>query len=228
MKRKSLIILLFSAVALMGISMNVYGIKNNIKGTKHQGVASTAKDSVKVEAAPIHEASVVDEVIWVVGDEPILKSDVEQMRLQGESEGIKWTGDPDCSIPEQIAVQKLFLHQAAIDSIEVTESEISTAVDQQINYWIQLIGSREKLEEYRKQSLTQMRQEMHDDFRDRQMTEKMREKLVEDINVTPAEVRNYFKNLPEDSIPFVPTEVEVSIITQTPKVTQEEINRVKD
>ena len=228
MKRKSLIILLFSAVALMGISMNVYGIKNNIKGTKHQGVASTAKDSVKVGAAPIHEASVVDEVIWVVGDEPILKSDVEQMRLQGESEGIKWTGDPDCSIPEQIAVQKLFLHQAAIDSIEVTESEISTAVDQQINYWIQLIGSREKLEEYRKQSLTQMRQEMHDDFRDRQMTEKMREKLVEDINVTPAEVRNYFKNLPEDSIPFVPTEVEVSIITQTPKVTQEEINRVKD
>lgn len=228
MKRKSLIILLFSAVALMGISMNVYGIKNNIKGTKHQGVASTAKDSVKVEAAPIHEASVVDEVIWVVGDEPILKSDVEQMRLQGESEGIKWTGDPDCSIPEQIAVQKLFLHQAAIDSIEVTESEISTAVDQQINYWIQLIGSREKLEEYRKQSLTQMRQEMHDDFRDRQMTEKMREKLVEDINVTPAEVRNFFKNLPEDSIPFVPTEVEVSIITQTPKVTQEEINRVKD
>lgn len=228
MKRKSLIILLFSAVALMGISMNVYGIKNNIKGTKHQGVSSTAKDSVKVEAAPIHEASVVDEVIWVVGDEPILKSDVEQMRLQGESEGIKWTGDPDCSIPEQIAVQKLFLHQAAIDSIEVTESEISTAVDQQINYWIQLIGSREKLEEYRKQSLTQMRQEMHDDFRDRQMTEKMREKLVEDINVTPAEVRNFFKNLPEDSIPFVPTEVEVSIITQTPKVTQEEINRVKD
>lgn len=228
MKRKSLIILLFSAVALMGISMNVYGIKNNIKGTKHQGVASTTKDSVKVEAAPIHEASVVDEVIWVVGDEPILKSDVEQMRLQGESEGIKWTGDPDCSIPEQIAVQKLFLHQAAIDSIEVTESEISTAVDQQINYWIQLIGSREKLEEYRKQSLTQMRQEMHDDFRDRQMTEKMREKLVEDINVTPAEVRNFFKNLPEDSIPFVPTEVEVSIITQTPKVTQEEINRVKD
>ena len=129
MKRKSLIILLFSAVALMGISMNVYGIKNNIKGTKHQGVASTTKDSVKVEAAPIHEASVVDEVIWVVGDEPILKSDVEQMRLQGESEGIKWTGDPDCSIPEQIAVQKLFLHQAAIDSIEVTDAEVANAID---------------------------------------------------------------------------------------------------
>ncbi len=226
MKRRSLFLMMFSAAFILSVSMNVYGTKNINVGK--QRTASADKDTVKAEEAPIHEASIIDEVIWVVGDEPILKSDVEQMRLQGEAENIKWSGDPDCSIPEQIAVQKLFLHQAAIDSIEVTESEISTAVDQQINYWIQLIGSREKLEEYRKQSLTQMRQEMHDDFRDRQMTEKMKEKLVEDITVTPADVRNYFKNLPEDSIPFVPTEVEVSIITQTPKVTPEEINRVKD
>ena len=227
MKRRSLFLTIFAAVVILTISMNVYGTKN-INIGKLRTASSADKDTAKVVPAPIHEASIIDEVIWVVGDEPILKSDVEQMRLQGEAENIKWSGDPDCSIPEQIAVQKLFLHQAAIDSIEVTESEISTAVDQQINYWIQLIGSREKLEEYRKQSLTQMRQEMHDDFRDRQLTEKMKDKLVEDISVTPADVRNYFKNLPEDSIPFVPTEVEVSIITQTPKVSPEEINRVKD
>ena len=81
--------------------------------------------------------NVVDEVIWVVGDEPILKSDVEAMRLQAQSEGVKWGGDPDCAIPERIAVDKLFLHQAAIDSLNVTESEISTGVEQQINYWIE-------------------------------------------------------------------------------------------
>ena len=74
----------------------------------------------------------------MVGDEPILKSEVEITRLQSEAEGIKWDGDPDCQIPEQIAVQKLFLHQAALDSIEVTESEINQAVDQQINYWLSL------------------------------------------------------------------------------------------
>ena len=73
-----------------------------------------------------------------------------------------------------------------------------------------------------------MRTSLHDDYRDRLMVQKMQEKLVEDIKVTPAEVRRYFKDLPQDSIPFVPTEVEVQIITQTPRIDQEEINRVKD
>ena len=172
--------------------------------------------------------SVVDEVVWVVGDEPILRSDIEQMRLQAAQEGIRFKGNPDCAIPEQIAVQKLFLHQAAIDSIEVTEAEISSGIDQQIEYWIQMAGSREKLEEYKKQTVSQMRAQLHDDFRDRQMVQKMREKLVSDVKVTPAEVRRYFKDLPQDSLPFVPTEVEVQIITQTPRIEMEEINRVKE
>lgn len=174
------------------------------------------------------EQSVIDEVIWVVGDEAILKSDVEAMRLQAEKEGTRWKGDPDCAIPEQLAVQKLFLHQAAIDSVEVTEAEIAEAVEQQLNYWIQMTGSREKLEEYKKESVSQMRNELRDVVRDNRMMQKMREKLVSDITVTPAEVRRYFKDLPIDSVPFVPTEVEVQIITQTPRVSQEEINRVKD
>lgn len=172
--------------------------------------------------------TVIDEVIWVVGDEPILRSDVEATRLQAEAEGMEWNGDPDCAIPEQLAVQKLFLHQAALDSIEVTESEVTESVDQQINYWIQLIGSKEKLEEYRNQTVSQMRQEMHDDFRDRQLIERMKSKLVEDIKVSPADVRNYFKDMPQDSLPFVPTEVEIQIVTMTPRIAIEEINRVKD
>src|SRR3712207_9294551 len=73
--------------------------------------------------------SVVDEVIWVVGDQPILKSDVENMRLQAEVEGMKWDRDPDCLIPEQLAVQKLYLHQAELDSIEVTEGEVTSRVE---------------------------------------------------------------------------------------------------
>lgn len=170
----------------------------------------------------------LDEVVWVVGDEAILRSDIEMMRLQGEQEGYDFGGDPDCRIPEQLAVQKLFLHQAAIDSIEVSEAEVSQVIDQQINAWIQMAGSREKLEDYRKQSITKMRQELHDDFKNRQLVQKMREKLVEDVKVTPADVKAYFRNMPEDSIPFVPTEVEVQIITSAPRIPIEDINKVKD
>lgn len=176
----------------------------------------------------IQPKSVVDEVIWVVGDEAILKSDVEMLRLQAAQEGTRWNGDPDCVIPEQIAVQKLFLQQAAIDSIEVSESEISSGIEQQINYWIEMAGSKEKLEEYKNQTVAQMRADLHDDYRDRQRVQKMKEHLVKDIKVSPAEVRQYFKDLPQDSLPFVPTEVEVQILTMTPKIEAEEINRVKD
>ncbi len=180
------------------------------------------------EDAPANENSVIDQVVWVVGDEAILKSDVEAMRLQGEMEGMKWNGDPDCIIPEQLAVQKLFLHQAALDSIEVTEAEVSKSVDQQINYWINNAGSREKLEEWKKMTVKQMKESLHDDFRNHQLIERMKSQLVKDIKVSPADVRKYFEKLPEDSLPLIPTEVEVEIITQAPKIAPEEINRIKN
>ena len=172
--------------------------------------------------------AVVDEVIWVVGDEAILLSDVEAMRIQGQQEGQRWNGDPDCSIPEQIAVQKIFLNQAIIDSVEVTEAEISQGVEQYIENMVNVIGSREKLEEYHKKSMSQIRADLRESYRERQMVQGMQQKLVKDITVTPAEVRRYFKDMPQDSIPFVATEVEVQIITQTPRVEQTEINRVKE
>ena len=172
--------------------------------------------------------TIVDEVVWVVGDEAILKSDIEALRLQGQQEGMSWNGDPDCVIPEQIAVQKLFLNQAITDSVEVTDSEINQGVEQYIENMISVIGSREKLEEYQKKSLSQIRAELRESYRERQMVQGMQQKLVKDIEVSPAEVRRYFKDLPQDSIPFVPTEVEVQIITQQPRVEQEEINRIKE
>ena len=172
--------------------------------------------------------TIVDEVIWVVGDEAILKSDVEAMRIQGQQEGMQWKGDPDCAIPEQIAVQKLFLNQAIIDSIEVTEAEISQGVEQYLENMINVIGSREKLEEYHKKNISQIRADLRESYRERQMVQGMQQKLVKDLAVTPAEVRRFFKDLPQDSIPFVPTEVEVQIITQQPRIEQEEINRVKE
>ncbi len=184
------------------------------------GMAATPKDSI---------GTVIDEVVWVVGDEAILRSDVEQLRIQSSMEGMKWSGDPDCTIPEQIAVQKLFKHQALIDSIEVTDADVAQEVEQQINYWLEMVdGSRERLEEYKHQTISQIRNDLREEMKDRQMVQKMKNKLVQDISVTPAEVRRYFKDMPSDSIPFVPTEVEVQIIQQTPRIETEELNRIKD
>ena len=200
-----------------------------LQGGDDKDVAKT--DSVaKVDTVDSADpASVVDEVIWVVGDEPILLSDVEMARMQAEMEGVKWEGDPDCTIPEQLAVQKLFLHQAAIDSIEVSESEVAQSVEHKISAWLQMVdGNKERLEEYKRKSLAELRISLHDDFKDRLLIEREREKLVEDITVSPADVRRYFSELPEDSIPMVPTEVEVQIITRTPKVEQAEIDRIKN
>lgn len=226
--KKTLFIILTAAIANMAAIT---------AGVSHHSMARTADDETTDTAKTVEkkdaetvvpQKTVADEVIWVVGDEAILLSDVEQLRAQYEAEGMTLPGNPDCRLPEQIAVQKLFLHQAALDSIEVTEAEISQGVEQQINYWISMIGSKEKLEEYRKMPLTKIRQSLHDDYKNSQLAQRMREKLVEDIKVTPSEVRQYFRNMPEDSIPYVPTEVEVEIITRTPKIPIEEINRVKD
>lgn len=219
-KQRNIIMATFAAAALLvGIGANA--------GSYAGSDTELKQDTLKTEER-VPEHSIVDEVIWVVGDQPILKSDVEMMKLQGEMEGMTWNGDPDYIIPEQIAVQKLFLHQAEIDSINVTEAEISQNIEMQINRWIQQAGSKEKLEEYKKMTVTQMRQQLHDDFRNNQLIQQMREKLVSDIAVTPADVRKYFNNLPEDSIPLVPTQVEVEIITKQPKISQEEINHVKN
>lgn len=175
----------------------------------------------------VAQDNVIDEVLWVVGDEAILKSDVEQARLYYMMQGKSVEGEPYCVIPEQLAIQKLFLHQAAVDSIEVTEQEVINAVENEINQRIAQIGSREKMEEYYSKTSTQIREELRETMRDRMIVEKMQYKLFEDIKVTPAEVRRGYEQMKEEDIPFVPTQVEVQIITQQPEIPLEEIERVK-
>ena len=208
-------------IIICAVALSIWGCANLF--------AQEKTDSVDAASSPEDQfVNIVDEVIWIVGDEPILKSEVEAMRLQGQQEGISWKGNPDCSIPEQMAIQKLFVTQAAIDSIEVTESEVSSDVENQLNYWIQLAGSREKLEEYRKMTISQMRMELRDELKNRKLAERMKAQIVEDVNATPADVRKYFNSLPADSIPTVPAQVEVQIITRTPKIAPEEINAIKN
>ena len=171
--------------------------------------------------------NVIDEVVWVVGDEAILKSDVEAERLDAQMNGRRFDGDPYCVIPEQLAIQKLFLHQAEIDSIEVSEQEVLSRLEQHTNWLIDQIGSKEKMEEYYNKTSTQIREMLRENIRNGLTVEKMQREIVGDIKIVPADVRRYFKNLPQDSIPYVPTQVEVQIVTLEPKIPQEEIERVK-
>ena len=175
----------------------------------------------------VAQNNVIDEVVWVVGDEAILKSDVESERLNAQYEGRKFDGDPYCVIPEQLAVQKLFLHQAELDSIEVSEQEVLSRLEQQTNWLIDQIGSKEKMEEYYNKTSTQIREMLRENIRNGMTVQKMQQQIIGDIKIVPADVRRYFKNLPQDSIPFVPTQVEVQIVTLEPKIPQEEIERVK-
>ena len=178
-------------------------------------------------SAAYAQDNIVDEVVWVVGNEAILKSEVEEARMNALYQGRKFDGDPYCVIPEEIAVQKLFLHQAELDSIEVSESEVIQQVDYTTNMYIANIGSREKMEEYFNKTSTQIREALRENAREGLRVQKMQQELVSDIKVTPAEVRRYFKDLPMDSIPYVPTQVEVQIITQQPRIPLEEIENVK-
>lgn len=171
--------------------------------------------------------NIIDEVIWIVGDEAILRSEVEEERLRAQYEGQPISGDPYCVIPEQLAIQKLFLHQAELDSIEANESSVSHQVDMRMNYYISQIGSKEKMEEYFRKTSSEIREEMMTSVRNQMIIQQMQSKLTEDIQPTPAEVRRYYNALSADSLPMVPAQVEVQILSFEPPVPVEETERIK-
>lgn len=173
------------------------------------------------------QTNIVDEIIWVVGNEPILLSDVEETRISSEAYG-QPVDNPYCTIPEQIAVNKLFVHQAELDSVTVSESDVIRAVDNRINESIQAFGSREALEQMYGRSVSQMRENLKKQYREQMMADEVRQKLTTDVKATPAEVREYFKNMPNDSLPFIPTQVEVQIITSVPEVPRAEVERIEN
>jgi peptidyl-prolyl cis-trans isomerase SurA len=172
--------------------------------------------------------NIIDEVIWVVGDESILRSEVEEQRLRAQYEGTPIEGDPYCVIPEQIAVQKLYLHQAALDSIVVSETSVNSQVESRLNYFIAQIGSKEKMEEYFRKNSSDLREELRDMIRNQQIIQQMQQKLVGEIKSTPADVRRFFNQLPTDSVPTVPAEVELQIVSFEPPVPIDETNRIKE
>lgn len=171
--------------------------------------------------------NIIDEVVWIVGDEAIYKSEVEEARQDAMLRGVRWEGDPYCIIPEQIAVTKLFLNQAELDSIYVTDADVSNSVDMYVEELIANFGSVEKMEELYGMSESQIRSKIYEQRHNEMVAQKVRLKIVENVKVTPAEVRRYVRDMPADEIPNIPTQVEVQIITIEPVIPQEEIDAVK-
>ena len=199
----------------------------NRKTVKLRTVTLAAAGCALAFAAFAANNNVVEEVAWMVGDQPIYKSEIEEAYQQMLYEKTPIPGDPYCVIPEQLAIEKLFLHQADIDTVEVQESMVSQAVEQRINYLITNLGTKEKVEEYFRKPLPEFRQQMTESMRNQYRIQEVQRSISKDLKVTPADVRKYFSSLPEDSIPYIPMQVEVEIITVNPKIPQQEIDDVK-
>lgn len=171
--------------------------------------------------------NIAEEVAWVIGDEPIYKSEIEKMYQEMLQERIPIKGDPYCIIPERIAVDRLFLHQADIDTVEVQESMVQQQVDAQMNYLIANLGSREKVEQYFRQTFPEIREYYASNMRDRYRIGEVQNSLSKNLKVTPGDVRRYYDKLSADSIPSVPLQVEVQIVSVNPTIPREEIDNVK-
>lgn len=172
--------------------------------------------------------NVIEEVAWMIGDEPIYKSEIEKTYQELLSDRTPIQGDPYCIIPEQIAVERLFLHQADIDTVEVQESMVQMQLESQMNYLINNLGTREKVEQYFGKPMAEIREYYATNMRNRSRVQQVRSGLTKDLKVTPSDVRRYFDKLPADSIPFVPLQVEVQILTLNPVVPRQEIDDVKE
>ena len=175
----------------------------------------------------VAQDNVIDEIVWVVGDDAILRSDIETQRLYMLNEGQRFDGDPYCVIPEQLAIQKLYLNQAKIDSITANENQVIQSVDQWMNMAVNQMGSREKLEEYMGKKFSQIKEERKETVREQQIVQQMQQKLIGEIKLTASEIRKYFNQLPQDSLPTIPTTVEVQIVTMEPKIPFEETDAIK-
>lgn len=190
-------------------------------------LAAVALGMITAAVTAKPKQNVVDEVAWVVGDEAIFLSDIETLYASMKQEGTPVEGDPYCVLPEQIAVEKLYMHQAKLDTIEAPESQVMASVDRRINFFIDNLGSKERVEEYFHKPMASLRNQLLDMVRTDYIISQVQASLTKNLKITPSDVRKYYSTLPADSIPYVPQQVEVQIIEVFPTIPQQEIDDIK-
>lgn len=169
--------------------------------------------------------NIAEEVAWVVGDQLIYKSEIEELYQQMQYEKQPINGNPYCVIPERIALEKLYLHQADLDTIEAQNSMIQQQVDSRINYYIASLGSKEKVEQYFRRSIPQMREELTEQWINQSRVQQVQSSLTKDLKTTPSDVRKFFSTQQIDTV--VPMQVEVQIMTLNPVIPRQEIEDIK-
>jgi peptidyl-prolyl cis-trans isomerase SurA len=174
--------------------------------------------------------TVLDEVVAVVGKNIILQSDIEtqymQHRMQGYVEGSSAT--IKCDILKELIFQKLLLNQADIDSIVVNSSSVNQELDRRFKYFISQFGSQEKLEEYYHKTVDQFKEEMREIIQDQLMQQEVQAAITKNVNITPKEIKAFFKEIPSDSLPLINTAFQVAEIVKKPPVSAAEKLAVKE
>jgi len=171
---------------------------------------------------------VVDQIVAIVGSNPILKSDIESQAIQAQAQGQTTEGDLKCEILESLLEQKLLLAEAELDTnIVVTDNQINQNMDRRMKYFIENIGSEKEVEKYFKKSINQLKSEMSEMIKEQLKTEQMQQKISKNVTATPSEVRNYFRQLPKEKIPMIGSQMEYAQITVLPVITEQEDMDVK-
>ncbi len=172
--------------------------------------------------------AVIDHIVGVVGSNAILKSELMDQQIQVEAQGVDLGDDPLCTLLDDLMFQKLLYNQAMIDSIEVSDSEIEMEIERRLRFFIEQIGSRDRLEEYYGQSVDELREEFWDPIKEQIISQRMESQITRNVSVTPSEVRAYFESLSEDEIPMVESELSLAKIIIEPAVQAEEVEAVKE
>tara|TARA_B100001245_G_C22893861_1_gene431004 strand:- start:140 stop:1495 length:1356 start_codon:yes stop_codon:yes gene_type:complete len=167
------------------------------------------------------QAELVDGVVAVVGKNIVLKSNIDSQFKNLKAQGLSENESEKCRIFEEILFEKLLLHQAEIDSIEVSDEEVDLAIDRRIDVFVQQIGSRQKLEQYYKKSIVEIKEEMQPFIHDQMVAQKMLREVTKDIEITPSEVREFYNSIPEDSLPLINSQIEYAQIIKYPEISAE-------
>jgi peptidyl-prolyl cis-trans isomerase SurA len=166
---------------------------------------------------------VVDQIVAVVGSNPILKSDIEQSVINKLASGVTTAGDMKCESLEELLEQRLLLAEADLDTtIIVGDNQINQNMDRRMQYFIENMGSEKEVEKYFKKPIGQLKSEMSESIKEQLKTEEMQKKILQKVSATPSEVRQYFKGLSQKEIPEIPSQFEYAQITILPKITEQE------
>lgn len=173
---------------------------------------------------------IIDQVIAVVGGNIILESEVEAQYMQYKmQEGITSDGpEVKCSLLETMLYQKLLLNQAELDSVEVSDGQVEAEMDRRLRHYISMIGSPEKFEEYYQKTIIEFKEELREQVRELIRVETVQQTITSDVNITPSEVRSFFRKIPSDSLPLINSEVEMAQVVKLPPINYEETEKVKN